>query len=170
MGWPKRALLDMAFDELALAGFVFDITPEEQTAMLRRLDSMMATWEMYGIRIGYNRTVDPKNADPDQDSGIPDEANETVYLNLAIRGAASYGKTLAMSTMATAKQGYDALLGKALSNPPEMQLRAGLPIGAGAKRRSGGHGPFIIPPADRLTTGPDGLLDFNGEVPTGNSL
>ena len=164
MGWTKRQLCDMAFSEIALAGYVFDIGPEEQTSMLLRLDSMMATWEMQGIRIGYNRTVDPQASDPDQDSGLPDQANEAVYLNLAIRSAAGYGKSLAQSTLATAKQGYDALLGKCLANPPQRQLRSHVPAGAGYKRVLAPR-PFLNPPVDLLTTGPDGTLDLNGPVP-----
>lgn len=164
MGWTKRQLCDMAFNEIALAGYNFDIQPEEMVAMVQRLDSMMATWEMYGIRIGYNRTVSPKAADPDQDSGIPDQANETVYLNLALRAAPSYGKQIALPTAAAAKQSYDALLGKCLASPPQMQLRGKVPAGAGYKRRRCNN-PFLLNPVDVLTTGPDGTLDFNGPVP-----
>ena len=165
-GWTKRTLIDTAFEELALSGYVFDITPDEVTSALKRLDSMMATWEVAGIRVGYNRTEDPTNADPDQDSGIPDEANEAVYLNLAIRIAAGFGKAVAMTTAAPAKQAYDLLLSRCVSeNVMQMQQRGNLPIGAGWKLRNSGYGPFVAPPTDKLTTGPDGDLSFNGPVP-----
>lgn len=163
--WTKRQLLDAAFEELAMAGFVFDITPEEQQSALHRLDSMMATWggPGIGIRIGYAGTVNPGNSDPDQESGIPDWANEAVYLNLAIRLAAGYGKNLPKSTTAPAKFAYDALISAVASQIPQMQPMGNLPIGAGYKRIR--TSPFVQPPVDLLTTGEDGLLEFEGPVP-----
>lgn len=158
----KRFLCEMAFNEIGLAAYVYDIDPQEMTAMVNRLDGMMATWELAGIRLGYNRTADPLDSDPDQNSGIPDISNETVWTNLAIKAAPSYGKTLSSDTKNTAKQGYDLLLGLAMSNPPEVQPRGNLPIGAGAKRPNANGGPFINTPQDLLTTGPDGLLDLDG--------
>lgn len=166
MSWSKRQIIDAAFEEMALAGYVFDIDPDEKEAALRRLDSMMATWggPGIGIRIGYNATVDPKNSDPDQESGIPDWANEAVYLNLAIRLASGYGKNLPKSTTAPAKAAYDALLGAVYAQIPQVQPMGNLPIGAGYKLRRT-PSPFVSPPVDRLTTGEDGLLEFNGPVP-----
>lgn len=161
----KRQLIDAAFEELAMAGYTFDIDPEEQLSALRRLDAMMATWggPGIGIRIGYNATVNPKNSDPDQDSGIPDWANEAVYLNLAIRLASGYGKALPKSTTGPAKAAYDALLSAVGSNIPQVQPLGNLPIGAGYKRIR--TSPFVQQPTDLLTTGQDGLLDLNGPVP-----
>jgi P22 tail accessory factor len=162
--YTKRQLIDAAFEELAMAGYVFDIDPDEQLSALRRLDSMMATWggPGIGIRIGYNATIDPTNSDPDQQSGIPDWANEAVYLNLAIRIASGYGKAVPKSTTGPAKAAYDALL-SAISAIPQVQPMGNLPIGAGYKRRF--STPFVQQPVDLLTTGEDGLLDFNGPVP-----
>lgn len=166
MAWTKRLLVEMAFEELAKAAYVFDLTPEEINSGVLRLDSMMATWEVAGIRVGYYRTEDPGNADPDQDSGLPDEANEAVYLNLAIRLASSIGKAIPLTTTAPAKQAYDLLLGRCLAeNVLPMQMRGNLPAGAGWKLRNGWRGPFVTPPVDVLTTGPDGDLSFNGPVP-----
>lgn len=150
---------------MGLASYVFDTTPEEMQSIVLTLDSMMATWEMQGIRVGYNRTLDPLDADPDQDSGLPDIANETVYLNLGIAEAPSYGKAIPQALAFRAKQGYDALLGLCLADPPQMQFKGNLPIGAGWKRRDLQGGPFVRPPQDLLTTGPDGLLEFDGPVP-----
>lgn len=155
----------MAYEELARASYVFDITPEEIQSALLRMDSMMATWENFGIRVGYAMTLDPLNADPDQDSGLPQFANMGVFLNLAINIGASIGKALPQSTIALAKQGFDGMQNWCLSNPPQMQYKGNLPIGAGWKRRDAQGGPFVCPPQDLLTTGPDGLLTFEGPVP-----
>lgn len=164
-GWKKRLLVNMAFDDLGLAGFIFDLTPDEIQASILRMDAMMANWETYGIRIGYNATVDPEDADPDQLSGVPDWANEAIYKNLAIRQAASFGKAVPPSLAVAAKSAYDGMVGLLASNPPQMQFKGNLPIGAGWKRRNNCAGPFVRPPQDFLTTGPDGLLEMDGEVP-----
>lgn len=169
MSWSKRLLVNMSFDDLALAGYVFDLTPDEMQSAVLRMDAMMALWGIQGIRIGYNATVDPNDADLDQDSGIPDWANEAVYKGLAVRTAHSFGKMIQPSLAVAAKQAYDALLSQCAAFPPEMQFKGNLPVGAGWKLRNGGSAPFIQPPTDLLTTGPDGLLDFNGPVPVNPS-
>lgn len=161
----KRFLCEMAFNEIGLANYVFDIDPQEMTSMINRLDGMMATWEVAGLRLGYKRTLNPLDADPDQDSGLPDIANESVWTNLAVKAAPSYGKNTSMDTKINAKQSYDLLLGLAASNPPQVQLKGTLPIGAGAKRPNANGGPFVNHPQDILTSGPDSLLDFGGPVP-----
>lgn len=165
MSFTKRQIIEAAFGELALAGYVFDISPEEMMAAVGRLDMMMALWGKVGQRLGYSATLDPLAADPDQDSGLPDWSIEPVVLNLAIRLAAGYGKALARSTTAIAKQGYDLLCAQTVS-VPQMQPMGNLPIGAGFKNRWR-PAPFANQPADRLTTGQDGLLDMNGPVDVG---
>lgn len=163
--WTKRLLINMAFDDLALAGYVFDLTPDEINSALLRMDSMMAMWETYGIRIGYQATVDPTSSDPNQPSGVPDWANEAIHSNLAIRLASSFGKAVPLTLAAPAKIAYDGILALMASNPPLMQFKGNLPIGAGWKRTNYIGGPFVTPPQDLLTTGPDGLLDLEGPVP-----
>ena len=159
--WSKRQLCEAALEELGLAAYVFDITPEEQQSAIRRLDSMMAQWAIPGIRLGYNLTADPLASDPDQPSGIPDSAHEAVFLNLALRIAPQFGKTPSRETKIAAKQGYDSLLAQAMSNPPEVQ-RTVLPAGAGSRDRTRRLRPFLTGPVNLLTAGPDSLLDFNG--------
>lgn len=165
MSWNKRLIVKKAYNDLALAGYVFDLSPEEIQDAVLSLDAMMASWETYGIRIGYQATVDPLDADPDQDSGIPDWANKAAFKNLALELAAGFGKAIPPSLAVAAKQAYDGVMGVIASNPPQMQFKGNLPIGAGYKRNNYMGGPFVRPPVDLLTTGPDGLLEFEGPVP-----
>lgn len=144
--WTKEQIVLEAFNEIGL-GSTFNVGPEEREGALRRLDSMMATWEGKGIRIGYLMPVDAAESELDSPSGLPDGAHETVFLNLAIRLAPGYGKTLTPDTRASAKSGYDALLAKA-AFPLEMQPQNNLPRGAGHKRRT--LSPFMPTPADPL--------------------
>lgn len=162
MGWTKRQLIDEAFAELALQGYEFDITPEEQQTALRRLDTMMATWEAKSIRVGYSLPSSPTDSDPDQESGLPDTAVETVYLNLAGRIAAGFGKQLSADTRRNAAEGYAALMADA-AMPRQQQFRSDLPRGAG-NRCFPSNGPFLPPPCrDPLQIAQGGDLDIPSE-------
>lgn len=165
MSWTKRLLVNKAYGDLALQGYVFDLTPDEIQDAILSMDSMMALWETQGIRVGYAMTTDPEAADPDQPSGLPDWMNMAVYKNLAIMMAASFGKAVPPSLAVAAKTAYDWVLGLIASNPPLMQYKGNLPQGAGWKQTNYMGGPFVVPPQNVLTTGPDGLLDIEGPVP-----
>lgn len=160
MTWTKRQLVDEAFAELALAGYTFDITPEEQQTALRRLDTMMATWEGRGVRVGYAFPSSPDTSDLDTDSGLPDRAVETVYLHLAIRIATGFGKMLPSATRKAASEGYEALLW-AGAQPQQQQLPNTMPRGAGNKPWRTVNQPFFPTPSDDpLQVGRGGDLDI----------
>lgn len=162
MSWTKRQIVEEAYGELAIAGHVFDISPEEQEAALRRLDLMMAVWDARGIRLGYPLASSPDDSDLDQDSGLPDSAIEPVYMNLAKRLAAGKGKALTQGTLQAAKDGFDLLL-RVAAYPQQQQLPNTLPRGAGSRPWRTGQSPFMpTPTADPIGTTPGGDLDFNG--------
>jgi hypothetical protein len=160
MSWTKREIVEEAYAELALAGYVFDIQPEELQRGLRRLDTMLATWEAKGIRIGYRGSSSQADSDLDQDSGLPDMAVETVYCNLAIRLGAGLGKQVRPETRFAAAQGYDTLLWRA-AEPQSQQMPNTLPIGAGSRLASGTRRPFFPTPDESpVQTGDNGDLNF----------
>lgn len=133
MGWTKEQLVDAAFQELSLAeGDGFGISADEKARALARLDTMLATWAAKGVRVGYLFPASPSASDLGSDSGIPDSAVETVYLNLAKRLAPGFGKQLNPATLAAAREGYDTLLW-ASARPPEQQLPHTMARGAGNK-------------------------------------
>lgn len=164
MSWTKREILADVFGELALAGYTFDINPEELQAALRKLDLMMATWSAQGINIGYAFGLTPSGTDLDQDSGLPLFAVEAVVQGAAIRLAASKGKAVASSSKAVAKAAWDAMvLVLAQSQAQEQQLPSTTPIGAGNKPFRQSSGPFMpLPDEDAIGVGGDGGLTFNG--------
>ena len=43
MGWTKRQLVDDAFGTIGLSGYVFNLSPDQKQAALRKLDAMRAT-------------------------------------------------------------------------------------------------------------------------------
>lgn len=160
MSWTKRQLVEAAYAELAVCGWLYDLDPEEVQSALGRLDSMLALWDSKGIRLGYALSSTPDDADPDQLSGIPQFANEPVFLNLAKRIAASKGKQLTAQTLELAKQGYDWLLVQA-AQPIEQQMPNTMPRGQGAKPWRTRNRPYM-PQPDRspLRAGENGDLDI----------
>jgi hypothetical protein len=160
MPMSKRQFVEQAFVEIGLAGYIFDITPEELNTALRQLDSMMAAWNAKGIRLGWPIPADPLNADLDDETAVTDAANEAIYCGLAVRIAPSFGKTITQTTAFLAKQAYDQLLAIA-AVPPEKQFPHTLPAGAGNKPWRNNDSPFIRPPCDPLDAGPDSEIEFN---------
>ena len=145
MTWTKRQLVEEAYGELALQGYVFDLSPEELQTGLRRLDTMMATWEGRGVRVGYAMPSSPADSDLDTPSGLPDYAVETSYLNLAIRIAAGAGKALSPETKRVAAEGFNVLL-FAAAQPQQQQLPDTLARGAGNKPWRTTDQPFFPTP------------------------
>lgn len=159
MSWTKQQIVSEAFGELALAGYDFDITPEEQQAALRRMEAMLARWSDDGIRLGYVFSADPASIDAQADSGLPLHAVEPVFLNLALRQAAQYGKAITGPTRQKAKEGYDALLAAAVA-PQQQQQLPSMPSGAG-NRMWRWNQPFTpTPDTSPLQNGEDGGLTF----------
>lgn len=158
MGWTKLQFANAALEELGLASYVFDLSPEQLNSALTRLDAMMASWNAKGIRLGYPLPGSPENSDITAETGVPDSANEAIYTNLAIKLAPTYGKIVAAETRYTAKCTFDTLLSRA-AVPPQMQLPDTLPVGAGNKPW-GTSGPYFPKPSDPILSGSDGEIEF----------
>ena len=158
MSYTKRQFVEEAFAELGMASYTFDLSPQQLDACLRRLDTMMATWNARGIRMGYPLPSSPQDSDLDTDTQVPDSANEAIITSLAIRLAPQYGKTVSLDTRTTAKQAYDTLLARA-AFPIEQQFPRTLPMGAGQKLWRYDD-PFMPAPTDPVLTGQEGPLEF----------
>lgn len=156
MGWTKRDFVKQAFEEIGYASYIYDAVPEELESILRTLDAMMATWNAKGIRIGYPASSTANGASLDEQTDVPDAANEAIYLALAIRIAPRFGKQVQQETKQNAKDAYDALLNR-LAQPIEMQFNQTVPAGAGNKYLKK---PMLNKPVDKLAAGKDNLIDF----------
>lgn len=159
MGWTKRQFVEQAFEEIGYASYVYDLEPEQLESALRRLDALMATWNARTIRLGYPIPSSPENSSLDDETGVPDSANEAIYLNLALRLAPTVGKTISMETKAAARDAYKELL-KEAAMPEEQQFPDTLPAGQGNKPWRYRDSPFILPPEDPVDAGPDGEIDL----------
>ena len=161
MSYTKREYIQAAFEEIGLASFVYDLTSDEMTAACKRLDAMMAEWNAKGARLGYPIPTTPSSTNLDDDTGVPDLANEAVITNLSIRIAPGYGKQVSPDTKMAAKQAYSTMLGRLMAdNMPEKQVPSTLPRGAGHKPWVDGN-PFVEEPVEPLLAGPDSEIEFS---------
>ena len=158
-GWTKLQIVTDAFGEIALAGHVFDLEPEELQQGARRLEMMLANWETRGVTLRYAYDSNPSAIELDAVSGLPDYAIEPVVLNLAKRIAAAFGKALSQQQMQDARDSFNALL-KAAAFPPQMQLPSGMPRGAGAKPWRTLRPFFNAPSSTPLSVSDGGDLDI----------
>jgi hypothetical protein len=148
----KRALIELAYEEIGMASYAFDIQPDQFTLAVRRLNAMMAEWSAKGIRVAYNGPGGIAD-----ESGIPDWAQQAVYTNLALSLAPTIGKTVSPETRINAHKSLTFVMGRT-AQPVEMQIDSGsIPAGAGWKQIEEAS---LVTPEDYLTTGPDGRLDF----------
>lgn len=130
MSYTKLHFVETAFEEIAMAGYVFDLTPELKNAALRRLDAMMAEWNGKAIRLGYPIPANPQDSVLDDPTIVPNWAWEAVYTNLALKLCAMLGKTPPVQLMATAKTALTTVMNRSLTMP-QMQLPGTMPVGAG---------------------------------------
>jgi len=130
----KRTIVEMAFEEIGLAGYSFDTAPEEYASALRRLDALMNEWRSpgIGINLGYNFPAAIGSSTLAEVSGIPDEAANTVVMSLALRIMPVIGKTMAPETRVALAQGMSALKAT-YAQRPERSLPRKTPRGAGYK-------------------------------------
>jgi hypothetical protein len=159
MSYSKLQFAMAALEEIGIAAYQFDVGSQEIQSAVARLDAMMAHWLGYGIRIQYP-IDDPEYTEWTMQTNVPDRAWNAIITNLAIQIAPSYGKTPAQQTLANAKAGYNLLLTRR-TGLPMMQLPGTMPAGAGNKPwRYYGNGPFIRPPVEPVTAGPDSYLEI----------
>lgn len=159
MSYTKKELIEMAFEEIGLANYNFDLQPEQFQSGLKRLDLMMATWNNRGIRIGYPLSSSPSTSNLNDDTQVRDTALEAIYSNLALKIAPSFGKTVSMDLKINARSTYLNLL-RDTSEINERQLTK-LPRGAGNKAwRYNKYNTFINPTGGEIDVGQDSQLDL----------
>lgn len=132
MGLTKRQFVQQAFEEIGLASYVFDLTPDELHSAVVRLDSLMSSWYAMNIQVSYPMIDDPDFATLDQKTDVPQAANEAIILNLALVLAPSYGKTVSQDTKGNAKKAYSNLL-SFLVDAPICPYPSNTPMGSGNK-------------------------------------
>jgi hypothetical protein len=128
----KGQILDMMFEEAGLAAYNFNRAPEQDFSALRKLDALMAEWQVQGLDIGYNAPPVLGQGDPSDVSGIPDWAANTVAIAAAYRVFPGMGKTTSPETKKAYSEGMAAIR-VACASVPERRLMRDTPRGAGNK-------------------------------------
>lgn len=130
----KRYFVEGAYTELAIAGYTFDLDNGELQTALDFLDEMVAMWAGVALDVtGWLFPAAVGDSSLEDVVYIADTSRGAIRLNLAIRIAASKGKTLPNSTVALAKQGYDFLVLKR-NKIPNMRFSSLVPLGTGNRR------------------------------------
>lgn len=145
--YNKRQLIEAAFEELAMPVDQYNIGPAEMQSALRRLDRMMGTWSSV-LPLGYLLPTNSDDSSLTQESGLADEANDAVILNLAVALSGHYGKVATLETKVEAKRLYNQLLRTAVQ-PIPVPMPGTMPMGAGNKPWRG-NPPFFPEPAGVL--------------------
>lgn len=140
-----RDLIRLAYSELGVADYVFDLGPEEDMRAKAQLVAMLAEWSANGARIGYS------SGELADDANVPDWAISGIYAGLALRIAPGIGKQVSPSTMKTAGDGKATILAKCSTT-----LRRYPPGYAGA----GSWQPNTVSEPERLWIGGDDILEF----------
>lgn len=129
----KGDVVELAFEEMALAGYEFDHGPDEIASALRKLDAMMAEASM--PKVGYNAPAAIGQSDVLDPSGLPDSCLQTVAIMLGCRYSPAYGKTMSAQTRKDRNDGLNAMRTLA-AKIPTIALRRGTPMGSGNRWRS----------------------------------
>jgi hypothetical protein len=158
MGWTKREYILQAYEEIGLAAYVYDLTPEQQNSALRRLDAMMATWDANGINVGWMMPSTPDSSDIDFKTNVPDVANEAIYTNLAVRLSAAFGKVPSAELKLLAGSSYKTLLLFVTKDIPQRQMPDTMPCGAGNKPHAGFSNQFFSALDTPLAVGNDNII------------
>jgi P22 tail accessory factor len=156
MAWSKMDVIKEAYAEIGKSDYDFDLSPEALQAGLRRLDAMMASWGgSFGIRIGYGGG--DGFGEISADTEVPDWAYDGLYLNLAIRLAPSFGKTVSPETRTNAKMALDGIMARTVPVAPRN-------IGGGYAGSGGWRRGNLVQPVEPLTSGQDGFIILGGGV------
>ena len=144
MGWTKRAIIQSAYAELGVSTVRgFDLTPEDYQEGNQRLDGLMQRFYQQGYRLGYPSPAAFGTGDLDDDSGIPDGANEAVYLSLALRLAPTLGKAVSVETTKAHTAAMMAMA-RGFSDPiPQRRTNDQSPAGAGNRTWQTDGNPFL---------------------------
>lgn len=155
----KGDLVNAAYEEIGLAGYVFDMQPEEIQTGVRRLERFMMMLDGRGIRLGYSAAASARDASANDESGIPDWAEDAIIPLFALRLAPTLGKQVHPDTQIAARRGLNTLL-VGTYTIPQMQMPRHMPIGLGNRRNTKNQQFFA--PVDRITTRYDDLLEPAG--------
>jgi hypothetical protein len=139
-GRPKRDIIEMALEFCGLAGYQFQLTPEEIASTLRLLDTMMAEWPWK--LLGYN-AADYGAGLPEDESGLSEEDIPAVFMALAQRRAPLLGAQLPQEARGAMSASYNSVCSR-MAVMPTALISPSSVRGSGTRRLT----PFITETGD----------------------
>lgn len=137
----KRQLIYDAYEEIGLASYAYEISPEELHSAVRKLDQMMGTWSNKNLKLGF-----AYGDSADDDAGVPEAAHDAIVVNLAVRLAPAHGKAVSPETKQAAGVAMNALYNLSVKPQPQRLDHHAIPRGSG--RRQIDRDPFLDPVGD----------------------
>ena len=138
----KRTIVEMAYEECSLAGYEFNVTPEELFSGLRQLDAVMGELRIQGVPLGYNFPLSFGQGDLDDAAGIPDDVINVIAIKLALRICPKMNKTMSAESRAALSGGMITL--RALAAVlPRTYYSYGTVRGAGNNWPGGWRTPYL---------------------------
>ncbi len=128
----KRQIIELAYEAVGLAGYIYDLMPEQMESARRKLDAMMAEWNGRGINLAWPIPSSPDSGDVDEQTNLPDWALEAVYMSLGPRLANAHGKQVTPMYLAMMRAAFDTVLSRVVK-PSPRKMPGGYPLGAGYK-------------------------------------
>jgi hypothetical protein len=136
----KLQLVQLAFEEIGLPYYNFDLQPEKLESALHRMDGMVAAWMERGLQLGYDF-----GAGLNDDSGVALSDELAIYMNLAVSIAPGLGKMPSPETKSAAATSMDSMFIRA-AQPEQQQMPASMPRGEGQKPWRSTYYPFFPRP------------------------
>ena len=124
----KNELVLDAYEEMRVSGLTVTPSPGEVTSAIKKMDSMILSWQNKGLCFGYVKSAGYNDIDPTQDSGVSDSDAFAIVYNLAKTLCPMYGKQADRETKVNAKVSYEGLFSPELTTREQTPY---LPRGAG---------------------------------------
>ena len=132
----KKDIINLAFEEIGIAYYNFDIQPEQYISALKRLDSMMSVWQSKGLEIDYLLSDPITGSSLEDEAILSDKAIKPVYSNLALDLCPMFGKNPSLINIKNANLSYKNLINTSVSsNEVKMDRYV---LGSGYKPASSG--------------------------------
>lgn len=129
-GRTKRAIIEMAYEDCGLAGYVFERTDDEFASGLRKLNTLMGEWPWNTLKFNLPTYGQGELA---EFSGLDDKYIHAVSQYLAMRLAANMGKSMPIEYMRTCNRSLMLLQSEA-AVVPKIGFTQGTPKGQGHRQ------------------------------------
>lgn len=173
---PKIDIILQAYDILRINGLTTTPGSGENGNALNRMESLVASWQLYNICLGYNFQDSP---DLNEDSGLSLREKDALAYNLAARLAPRYGKQLSREDRAQGKILYEGLFSPipAQREPDSYQpTGSGNSLGYYKRDRFRFQGPEINAPSNcdtyqiKIGETKTFTIDLTSEISEGNTI